>query len=303
MDIDVTIDNVEFFQALASDTRLKIIKILEKEEKNVKDLAELLEQSSTVMARHINKLEEVGIIKTKNVSAKRGLQKICILNVENEIKLHFHHGHRKAGNFKNISIGVGTYSAHCAHPTCGLASISNIIGDYDDPRHFNHHERHKANLVWLTNGWLEYQIPCFIFDCKSIKSIKISLEICSEYPLYKNDYKSDIYFDFNQVHLCKWTSPGNFGGRRGRYNPPWWIMGSEFGSKIDIYTNENGTYINEIKISDTVISDIKFKDRKNSLLKISCPGPNDTENSGGMNIFGRGFGDYDQDIEFEVEYK
>jgi predicted transcriptional regulator len=301
MNIDVTTDNVDFFQALSSETRLKIINILEKEEMNIKDLAEKVDTSSTVMARHINKLEEVGIITTRNISAKRGLQKVCKLNIE-DVKLRFHPKSENAGKVKQISIPVGTYSAHKVHPTCGLAGKNSLIGDYDDPRHFNHHEHHFANLLWFAEGWIEYQLPCFIFDCKSIKSIKLSLEICSEYPLYNNDFKSDIYFYFNSIELCKWISPGNLGGRRGRYNPPWWIMGSEYGVKIDILTNKNGTYINNQKISKTNITDINFIDRQNPVLKIACPGPDETENSGGINIFGKGFGDYDQDIEFEVEY-
>ena len=301
MDLDVSINNAYFFQVLSSETRLKIIGILENEEMNIKDLAEVLNTSSTVMARHINKLEEAGIIATRNISAKRGLQKICKLNIE-KVDLYFRTDFNKTGKLKQISIPVGTYSAHSAKPTCGLAGKNGLIGDYDDPRNFSHHEHYFANLVWLAEGWLEYKIPCFIFDRKSIKSVKISLEICSEYPLYKNDYKSDIYFYINNVKLCRWTSPGNFGGRRGRYNPIWWIMGSEYGMKVDILVDSNGTTINNEKVSEIKIDHITFIDRKNSLLKIACPGSDETENSGGINIFGKGFGDYDQNIEFEVEY-
>ena len=301
MDINVTEENITFFQALASETRIKIIKILSQEEKNIKDLAAILGVSSTIIAKHVNKLEEAGIIKSKNISATRGLQKICKLDIE-KASLYFDTDFNKSGKLKKLSIPIGAYSSYRFIPTCGIASTKAIIGNYDDPRYFSNPEHYKANLLWFTNGWIEYPIPSYIFDCKSLKSIKLSMEICSEYPESKKDHKSDIYFSLNKKLLGKWISPGNPSGRRGRYNPAWWIMGSEFGYKVELIIDKNGVQLNKTKISDTKISDIKFLEKKDTILKIASPSPGKTENSGGFTIFGKGFGDYDTNLELEVEY-
>ena len=34
---------------------------------------------------------------------------------------------------------------------------------------------------------------------------------------------SDITFSLNGVILGTWTSPGDYGDRRGKYNPSWWF--------------------------------------------------------------------------------
>jgi predicted transcriptional regulator len=301
MDLNVTEENVGFFQALASETRIKIIKILRHEEKNVKDLAEMLGASSTIIAKHVNKLEEAGIIKSRNISATRGLQKVCKLDIE-KVSLYFESDFNKSGKIKHISIPIGSYSSYNFKPTCGIASTESIIGNYDDPRYFSNPEHYKANLLWFTDGWIEYPLPSYIFDCKSIKSIKFSMEICSEYPECKSDYKSDIYFSLNKKPIGRWTSPGNPSGRRGRYNPIWWIMGSEYGYKIEIIIDETGTQLNGEKVTDAKIADIKFLEKKDSILKIVAPPIGKTENSGGFTIFGKGFGDHDINLELEIEY-
>ncbi len=302
MDINVTEENLVFFQALASDIRIKVINILSNEENNIKDLAEQLNVSPTIMAKHVNKLEEAGIIKSRNISATRGLQKVCKLDIE-KVSLHFGVDFNRSGKINKLSIPIGTYSSYNFKPTCGIASTESIIGNYDDPRYFSNPDRFKASLLWFTDGWIEYPIPSYIFDCKTVKSLKFSMEICSEFPESNSYYKSDIYFSLNDISICMWTSPGNPAGRRGRYNPVWWIMGSEYGYKVDILITEDGTYINDSKISDIKIDDINFKEKKDSILRIEAPSQKKTKNSGGFTIFGKGFGDYDQNLELEIEYK
>jgi len=48
------------------------------------------------------------------------------------------------------------------------------------------------------------------------------MEISSEAPSYNNNYPSDIVFSLKKIELGTWTSPGDFGDKRGNFNPQWW---------------------------------------------------------------------------------
>jgi predicted transcriptional regulator len=134
-----------------------------------------------------------------------------------------------------------------------------------------------------------------------MNKIQLSMELCSEYPYFKDNYKSDIYFSLNNKRIACWTSPGNFGDRRGKYNPAWWNMGSEYGKKVSVSIKEDGTYIDKVKVSNSGIKNIEIEEGTDLKFRITCP--HDTEYPGGINIFGKGFGDFNQDIEVRIEYE
>ncbi|WP_319370073.1 ArsR family transcriptional regulator [uncultured Ilyobacter sp.] len=298
MDIKINSKNFDFFNALGSKTRLKIIEILIDGSKNIKEIAEILDISSTIVARHINHLEKAKIVETNAVSASRGMQKICKVRLTT-YNLFFD---LKGSGTKEISeynIPVGHYKECEIEPTCGLATKKQLIGICDDPRYFSHPDRLDAGIIWFQSGWVEYIIPSYFFQEKKLKSIEISLELCSEFPGIKEDYPSDIYFEINGVSIGKWTAPGDFGKRKGKFTPKWWYL-SEYGLLKKIKIKENGTFIDEIKISDISISELNISTKKDTTLRIVSPKA--TNNPGGINIFGRDFGDYNQDILVTVEY-
>jgi predicted transcriptional regulator len=71
MIVNITSENLSFYEALASRTRLNIIQQLAKKDCNIKELAENLQVSSAIMTKHIRKLEAAGIVKAHMVKKKR----------------------------------------------------------------------------------------------------------------------------------------------------------------------------------------------------------------------------------------
>lgn len=299
MKIPVNLDNIKLFECLSSSTRIQILEILKSGPRNIGELASMLNISSAIITRHISSLEECRLISTETVPGKRGLQKLCNL-IANEITLTFA-SDIAPKNFQAVSIPIGQYSAYEVHPTCGLASIEKLIGIQDDPRYFSTPERVAASLLWFQSGWIEYQIPSYILNTKPIKSIEISLEVCSEFPKYNEEWPSDIYFYLNGVLLGIWLCPGDFGSRKGVYTPNWWHHGTQYGLLKTISITEAGTMIDGVPLSSITVNDIPLENRKDSYFRISSP--REAKHPGGVNIFGRGFGNYDQDLEFRVEYK
>ena len=301
MQLNVTTENLLFFKCLSSETRVQIIQLLTKRTYNLRELAAILQLSPGIITRHIDMLEECGIIWCENISGKRGIQKVCHLT-EDEVTLTFRNG-EKVDNKRSavLSIPVGLYSNYDVKATCGLCSINWIIGLQDDPRYFSAPEHQNAGLLWFSSGWVEYLIPRYTFTAKKVKAIKISMEICSEAPDYNDDYPSDIYFSFNGKSVGYWTSPGDFGSKHGRYTPSWWIDGCQYGVLKTLYLTQEGVMLDGIRISDLTLAEILGDRQQDLIMRIAAP--EDAQNPGGVTIHGRGFGNYDQDIKVVFEYE
>ena len=61
----ITLDQ-RAFSALASDTRVRILKSLDGSQKTVTDLARELEMNKATMFQHLEKLQEAGLVKRKD---------------------------------------------------------------------------------------------------------------------------------------------------------------------------------------------------------------------------------------------
>lgn len=76
-------------------------------------------------------------------------------------------------NVYQTDIKVGHFSDYKVYPTCGLASGNAIIGEVDDVRYFAHPDRYNADMLWFTQGFVEYMIPNFIPCAQKIDQITI----------------------------------------------------------------------------------------------------------------------------------
>lgn len=292
MDIDISLQNIAFFEAISSETRVKIIRMLNERKMNIKEIALELGNSSAIVTKHIQQLENVNIVKCESIPGKRGTQKICHLNLDHAT-LRFR-TKVKNDNYYTHSIPVGQYTSFSIRPTCGLASESKIIGMVDDPRYFADPDHTKAAILWFGCGWVEYTIPNYLLSNQSVKSIEISLEICSEAPGYNENWPSDIAFYVNTLAVGSWTSPGDFGKNKGILTPDWWSLGTNHGLLKTILINEIGSFIDGIKASDIKAADLNLSFGKEISFKIA--NDEQTKNVGGVTIFGRSFGNYNQDI-------
>ena len=299
MKATVNTENMKLFECLSSVTRIQVLESLGKGSRNVGELAEAIGVSSAIMTRHVAFMEECGLIHTENLPGKRGLQKVCYLAV-NEIILSFNK-EEPSTEVHTVSIPVGQYASYQVSPTCGLASKDGLIGINDDPRYFSSPDRVNAALLWFQTGWVEYAIPSYLISTKPLKAVEISLEICSEFPIYKDEWPSDIHFYLNKVFLGIWLSPGDFGSKKGIYTPEWWRAGSQYGLLKTIRITKSGTMLDGVRLSDVTLEQISLEKNKDFSFRIAVP--ENARHPGGVNIFGRGFGNYDQNIEVRTEYE
>ena len=121
------------------------------------------------------------------------------------------------------------------------------------------------------------------------------MELSSEVPGTAANWPSDITVSVNHIDIGTWTSPGDFGDKRGVYTPAWWkLKGSQYGMLKSWRVTSDGTYVDGVKISPVSLKDLDLGNHKSIRLRIGVR--DDARHPGGVNIFGRGFGNYDQDI-------
>ena len=293
-------EGIPIFKALGSDIRIEIIKILlENKGMNMNELASRLNITNGALTSHIKKLEDAGIITITSESSGHGNQKKCSVYVD---KLLVDFDSEEDGkNVYQTSIKVGHYSDFHVYPTCGLASSTALIGEVDDTRYFAHPDRYNADILWFTKGHVEYVIPNFIPSSQKIDQITISTELSSEAPGVNDVWPSDISFYINDKCIGMWTSPGDFGDVKGIFTPDWWYPNwNQYGLLKLLVINKKGTFIDGLQISDVSIRDFELDYR--STIKFKMAVEDDSSHVGGLTIFGKTFGNYNQDINIRINY-
>lgn len=292
------------FKALSSEIRIKILQYICKNEGlNIKQIAKAFHMPVTTLSPHLKILESCGLIQFIETSTPSGWQKCCFCSfypAENLI-LDISTSAHEISDY-HMDIPLGSYSDFDVSPTCGLAASAAFIGRLDEPRYFAHPDHIQARILWFTIGYIEYTLPCFLpYKCV-IEEISLSFEICSECPAVNNDWPSDISFFMNGTVLGTWTSPGDFGDRKGRHSPDWWhIFMNQYGLLKTLRINSEGTFMDNEKLSDITIQSLALTDQ--SLFKFRIAVLPDAVHPGGCTLFGQGFGDYSQNIRGTVRYR
>lgn len=286
------------FKALSSDVRIDILELLTTHTQlNMQDIANELNLSSGTITMHIKKLMDCGLIEVSSIPGKQGIQKICYLPKD---KLIIDIGTEISASSYESEISIGHYSSYKAVPTCGLATKDKIIGEVDDPRYFADPDRINAQIIWLTQGYLEYHLPNYLKADELFEEIQVTMELSSEAPGVCNNWPSNIYFSLNGIELGFWISPGDFGTTKGILTPSWWFPNWNQHGLLKLLTiNSFGTFIDGLKTSDVTLQDLDLNYKSDLLFKISL----EDNSVGGLTLFGKDFGNYGQGLHARVLYE
>ena len=289
-------------QALNTSVRRKIMAMLSTTSYSIAEIAKKLRLPISTASFHINILRKAGFITVTVKKNTRGNAKLISRQIDH-FTLDFNIANQEAESKTfSMEIPIGSFSDASVQPTCGMADDNGIILADDLPGAFFSPERFSAQIIWLSKGYLEYRIPNYMLRDKSVNSIKLSMELCSEAPNYKNDWESDITFWVNGTEVATWLSPGDFGGRRGRLNPAWWSdYSTQYGVIKSLLITQDCIFLDETPVSTQNIKKLKIQEGEYFTLRIGIKP--DAKHQGGLNIFGERFGDYAQGLVYSVDYK
>ncbi len=295
-------EDSEVLRGLASPVRVRILKLLARRGRlNVNEISEALGLPQSTVATNIQVLEKANLIRTEAIKATRGQQKLCIANYD-EIIIRFDDSDAPQRDDKVIEVAMplGLYTSCSVSAPCGLCSTEGVIGLLDMPDYFLDPDRMRAGLIWFERGHVEYKFPnnAKILGA-AIEAIEVSMELSSEVPGTNSEWPSDISLWINDVKAGTWTSPGDYGDKRGIYTPRWWkLEGSQYGALKTWRISAQGCFIDGERVSDVTIDGLDLTTHHSIRLKIGID--DGAEHPGGVNIFGRGFGNHDQDIVLRV---
>lgn len=290
-------------KALSSSVRLEILDILREKPLNISEISEKMGIPISSTALHMKVLEDSGIVITQSMPGLRGSQRVCGLKI-NQVTMTLLN---QQGNFSNDNIytetmPIGNYFDCKIKAPCGIASENTFLSSEDSVYGFYSPDKHTAQILWFTQGYLEYRFPNIQMQkLKHIKSLEFSMELCSEAPGYNNSWKSDITFWINEREIGFFTSPGDYGGRRGKQTPQWWDNNmTQFGILKSLSITENGTFLDGEFFSPLTLSDFSLRDNPYISFKLGVK--EDAHYVGGLNLFGEKFGDYAQNILMKIIY-
>ena len=288
--------NARIMHGLSSSVRVRILRLLHANgPMNVNDISAALGLPQSTIATNVSVLEHSELLETRTIKARKGQQKICSSRYD-EVIIRFDGKPEHEENEVRVAMPVGLYTAYRVSAPCGLCSQQGIIGLLDVPDLFLDPRRMQASLVWFGRGYVEYQFPnnARILG-RQLEEVAFSMELSSEVPGTNTDWPSDISVWINDVLVGTWTSPGDFGDARGIYTPRWWkLEGSQYGKLTHWRVTKTGAFLDQERLSDVSITDLRLDAHHSIRLRVGIR--DDAEHPGGINIFGRGFGNHDQDI-------
>lgn len=287
-------------KALSSPVRRRIIDTLAEEELSIQELADRLSIPQSTCTVNVQSLERAGLVSTRNEPGTKGSRKICAVAYDEAvIPIHGRHGNPD-DTLIEVDMPIGLYTNYATVGPCGLVSETGVIGRFDHVESFLDPHRGSAQLIWFTDGWLEYSFPVEISDQRTPVALSISIEACSEFPGHKNIWPSDITVWIEDFVIGTWRSPGDMGGKRGRLTPTWWSLdNTQFGYLKEWRVTPEGSFLDGTRAGDVTIDQLELKRRSKITTRIGIA--DFAEYRGGINVFGRKFGNVEHDFMLRIE--
>lgn len=303
LNIDDTQQVQTIAKALSSEQRLNILKLLDNEVMNISEIASRLQMPMSTAALHIRLLEEAGLVITQPLPGIRGSQKLSGIKV-GTLVIDIKPSYQMESRYRTAyySVPIGNYFDFQITPPCGIVSENRFLSAADETTAFYLPEHSEAQLIWFTQGYLEYRLSRAQFpEGGSVESVEISFEACSEAQGYNNDWPSDITLWINHKEVGTFTSPGDFGGIRGTQNPAWWAdTMTQYGILHRLLIDRKGCYIDGVRTSDQTLDSLEMGTGDSYMFRIGVKA--DAEYVGGINLFGEHFGNSSQHINVKINY-
>jgi predicted transcriptional regulator len=286
-------------RALASEERIKILRLLACQPMNIYEIGRQLNLPFSTVSNHISVLEDAQIIFVSTQQGKKRHVKTCSRQLSRLVFLFQENRNTITSEAHTIEMPIGHFIEANIQAPCGLYAIDalnekNGMLAVDRPYEFFTTERFNAELLWFDHGFVSYNFINHLYQ-KSASKLELSFECCSEITYHREDWPSDISIKINDIDILTFLSPGDFGGRRGKYSPKeWFINSTQYGLLYKITIDEHGTYLNNIKIAKTTINDLDIAHTPN--IKVSIGVKENAVHRGGINLFGKKFGDFEQAI-------
>ncbi len=291
-------------RALSSPDRLQILRLLSVSPMNMLEISKILNLPTSSVSNHIAILQDAKLVDVKFQPAKKGHMKLCYKQL---IKIEFNYPETDAKDTVKpvyVNMGVGDYVDIDIKKSGYLVGLNDYIVEKDEINSLLYTpERFEAQLLGFSEGCVTYNFPNHLIANPAFNAVELSFECCSEAPYYRNDWPSDVTVWIDDKEIVTFTCPGDFGGRKGNFSPEFWpTNATHYGLIYKISVTENGCFLNsELINKNLTIADLQAE--KKNCLQVKIGIKPDAEHTGGLNLFGKNFGDYPQDIVMKFSHR
>ena len=262
---------------------------------NLLEISEILKMPVSSVSFNIDILEEANLVVIEYKPATKGHMKLCSIN-KTAAHILMENNDEVVHEDIVVEMPVGCYTDVDVEDAVLVGLKGFIYREKDTPQQVFTPKRMDGQLFSFKNGYAVYDFPNLIKREEQQYKISFSMELCSEAPFFRNDWPSDITVWVNDVEIGTYTCPGDFGGKRGILTPLFWKTNStQYGVLKTFSIDSKGCYIDDTLISDQrTFKDLKINECNSIKLKIGFK--KDAVHLGGINLFGKNFGNYAQDI-------
>ncbi len=283
-------------RALSVKERVMILKDVLTCSKNIPTISKELNIPESSVTRHVEVLADAGLIYISYLPGIKGHVKYlsqAILDVS--ISLEPLQTVISDDEF-SIEMPLGMFANCDIKAPCGMTGKEKEIEAFDDPSVFFSPSRIDAECIWFDSGFISYRFPTKHIKDQSYKKLSFTFECCSETIYYNNDWPSDITIRVNGIKLLTFESKGDFGGRRGKYTPMYWpVTSTQFGLLHKVSITDAGVFFDHHLFTDKIkLDDLKLQESNSVNFEIGVK--EDAVHRGGLNLFGKNFGDFPQAI-------
>lgn len=283
-------------RALSVKERVMILKNILTCSKNIPTISKELNIPESSVTRHVDVLADAGLIYISYQPGIKGHSKylsqaildisVSLQPLQKEI----------AENEYSLEMPLGMFADCNVKAPCGMTGKEKAIETFDDPSIFFSSSRIEAECIWFNSGFIAYRFPAKHIKNHPHKKLSFTFEICSETIYYNNDWPSDITVRINDIELLTFESKGDFGGRRGKYTPTYWpVTSTQFGLLHKVSVTDEGVFFDHHLYSDKIrLADLKLNEH--NAVKFEIGVKEDAVHCGGLNLFGKNFGDFPQAI-------
>ena len=307
LDLNKPEESAAVFKALSSPVRLRILQSLYEKESgqniSISELAEKFELPLSTAALHVRVLEEAGLIFIQERPGLRGTQKICAVMAA-DVYMNIRSRKKEESQTRAIvyNMPLGNYFDCLVNKPCGIAGRKGHIGLELSTQAFYSPRRSHAQIVWFASGFLEYRFPNNYANREKLLELSFSFEACSEAPGYNNEWPSDISIWINGHETATFHSAGDYGGKRGIYNPGWWPnSNTQYGELRHLNISAQGCFADGRKTTNLDLEALNINKGEYISFKIGVK--EDAEYVGGLNLFGEHFGNYKQNIIMTAKFE
>lgn len=290
---------IKIARAFASDERLKILKFMLNKSVSVSAIAKELNMPISSVSRHIDILSEAGLIVITYQPGLKGHTKYCAQAIlDAKFSMVAEKEKTKTKSYI-VEMPIGLYTECDVSAPCGMVGKESSLGAFDNPNIFFSPLRQQAECIWFESGSVTYTFPV-TDDISDKKRISFSMEVCSDTIYFNNKWPSDITLKINGIEVLTFTSPGNFGGKRGKYTPLYWpVTSTQFGLLKKCSVDKNGVYLDNTFVHNKInFDDLHISDK--DIITFNIGVKKDAEYRGGISLFGKNFGDFDQAIIMKI---